>query len=165
MIRVEKDKWRKLILVCLVFVSILSPSQTYAQEDEGGGEDDFFSSSLTDFGIVIGSGVFGAILGLSTLSFVDEPKDHLKNILVGGAIGVIIGVGIVAYTAARKGKSGYEGGDEAYYWKKQTEKELVFSGANRVKWHVDMVEKQWDHRERITRDMKTSPQLTFAFSF
>jgi hypothetical protein len=45
------------------------------------------------------------VLGLSTLSFAKEPKNHLRNILVGGALGVIIGVGIVAFNQANASKS------------------------------------------------------------
>jgi hypothetical protein len=50
----------------------------------------------------------GAILGLSTLSFVDEPGDHLKNILFGGAIGLIIGVAVVAYSQAQGSQEAIE---------------------------------------------------------
>ena len=46
------------------------------------------------------TGAFGAVLGLSTLSFVDRPSAHLKNIMIGGALGIILGVGYVAWEAS-----------------------------------------------------------------
>jgi len=54
---------------------------------------------------IVYSGVGGAVLGLSTLSFVSQPSDHLKNILIGGALGIIVGVGYVAYMAATEPSS------------------------------------------------------------
>lgn len=50
-----------------------------------------------DILIVGGLALGGAVLGLSTLSFVEEPKFHTKNIIGGAAFGIIIGVLIVAY--------------------------------------------------------------------
>ncbi len=64
------------------------------------GDESLASRSLNDFYIVAGAGAGGAVLGLSTLSFVDEPSDHSKNILIGGAIGVVIGVIVVVYLQA-----------------------------------------------------------------
>lgn len=40
--------------------------------------------------VVLLSGLGGAILGLSTLSFYDEPQDHLRNIALGGAVALIV---------------------------------------------------------------------------
>ncbi len=56
--------------------------------------------SKNDFMIVLAGGAAGAVLGLSTLSFVSEPDDHYDNILTGGAIGIIAGVLYVAYRQA-----------------------------------------------------------------
>ena len=56
-------------------------------------------------------GAFGAVLGLSTLSFTSQPSKHMKNILIGGALGIIAGVVYVAYDAATTG--GF--GNQAYY--------------------------------------------------
>ena len=58
--------------------------------------------------------------------FVEEPKDHLKNILVGGAIGVIIGVGIVAYKQASVSK-------EVFYEGAQISPD--FRTLDRTAWH------------------------------
>lgn len=37
------------------------------------------------------SGLGGAVLGISTLSFYDRPQDHLSNVAVGGVLGVVLG--------------------------------------------------------------------------
>ena len=75
---------------------------------------------------VAGLGAFGAVLGLSTLSFVDEPGDHLKNIVTGGAIGIIIGVGLVAFNQATKSKDLYD----------ENASLDNFNHGSRVKWHT-----------------------------
>lgn len=49
---------------------------------------------------IIFAGLGGAVLGLSTLSFYGEPQEHLNNISVGFAAGIIIGTGFAAYDAA-----------------------------------------------------------------
>jgi len=73
-----------------------------AQEGGGDGIDAVLQESFDDMYIVMGTGVGGAILGLSTLSFFDRPGDHLKNVWVGGALGVILGVGIITFKQATK---------------------------------------------------------------
>ena len=91
----------------LAFIVIGSLTQSRAQQGAGG--DDIFAKSMQDVWIVIGTTAGGAILGLSTLSFVDEPSEHLKNIVVGGAIGVILGVGVVAFKQASVSQDAYRG--------------------------------------------------------
>ena len=49
---------------------------------------------------IIFSGLGGAILGLSTLSFHGRPQDNLSNIAVGFAIGIIAGTVYTTYKAA-----------------------------------------------------------------
>lgn len=49
---------------------------------------------------IIYSGLGGAVLGLSTLSFYGRPQDKLSNIAVGFAVGVIVGTIAVTYSAA-----------------------------------------------------------------
>jgi hypothetical protein len=65
----------------------------FGQEGEGGESSDILSDSMNDVYLVVGAGLGGAVLGLSTLSFVDEPSENLKNVVVGGALGLIVGVG------------------------------------------------------------------------
>lgn len=47
--------------------------------------------------VIIFSGLGGAFLGLSTLSFYGRPQDHLQNISTGFAIGIIGGVTYTFY--------------------------------------------------------------------
>jgi hypothetical protein len=70
-----------------------------ADDEKGSG---LLDDSVRDMTTVFASGAAGAVLGLSTLSFVDTPSDHLKNISVGGAIGIVIGVSIVVFNQAGK---------------------------------------------------------------
>ena len=65
-----------------------------------GDSGDIFEKSVGDLTLVGALGAAGGVIGLSTLSFVDEPEDHLDNIMVGAALGIIIGVGWVAYGQA-----------------------------------------------------------------
>jgi hypothetical protein len=81
---------KKLILIIIVCSSIPA----------GFSQSTFYGDPLRDVTIVGACAVGGAVLGLSTLPFTEEPGDHLKNILVGGAIGLIFGVAIVAYSQA-----------------------------------------------------------------
>lgn len=83
---------QKLATFIMIFLFILNPIAAYSEESAGSG---FVDDSVKDMSIVMGMGLAGAILGLSTLSFVEEPSQHTKNIAVGGALGVIIGVSAV----------------------------------------------------------------------
>jgi len=81
------------------------PLRSFAQDAAA----TLISETKRDITIVGASGIGGAVLGLSTLSFVEEPTKNLKNILIGGAIGIIVGVGVVAYLQGTKSKDSYEG--------------------------------------------------------
>ena len=86
--------WQKMwrMTFCFfIFCSSLLPNsnQGFAQE---GGSTGVLGDSLRDLYTVAGVGVAGSVLGLSTLSFVEEPGENLKNIVTGGAIGIILGV-------------------------------------------------------------------------
>jgi hypothetical protein len=50
------------------------------------------------------AGLGGAVLGLSTLSFYGRPQEHLGNIAIGFAIGVVFGTVYVTYNTATKPK-------------------------------------------------------------
>ncbi len=90
---------QKLASVLIIFLLILTSFSGMAQEEKNSG---FVDDSLQDMSIVLGSGLAGAVLGLSTLSFVEKPSEHMKNIAVGGAIGIVIGVGVVIFGQATK---------------------------------------------------------------
>ena len=89
---------QKLATFIMIFLFILNPIAAHS-EDAGSG---FVDDSVKDMSVVFGMGLAGAILGLSTLSFVDEPSQHTKNIAVGGAVGIIIGVSAVIVGQASK---------------------------------------------------------------
>jgi hypothetical protein len=90
---------QKLATLMTIILLTLNPVAAQAQDASGGGLVD---DSLRDMTIVFGTGLFGAVLGLSTLSFVEEPSKHTKNIAVGGAVGIIIGVGVVVFNQASR---------------------------------------------------------------
>lgn len=90
---------KKITSLLLAAIILINPLQLRAQENVSAGS---FDESLQDLTVVLGAGGVGAILGLSTLSFVDKPKDHMKNVAIGGAIGIVIGVGIVIFGQATK---------------------------------------------------------------
>lgn len=50
------------------------------------------------------AGLGGAVLGLSTLSFYGRPQEHLGNIAIGFAVGVVFGTVYVTYNTATKPK-------------------------------------------------------------
>ena len=114
---------KKLFIFCFSILALFSQA-TYAQKSLGNKE--LIDSSITDLIIVGGTGSMGAILGLSTLSFVDEPSEHLKNVYMGASIGIIIGVSFVAYQTANR---------EQENLVKQWNTTPTFNTVNRVAWH------------------------------
>jgi len=108
---------------CVAFLSLVAfCTQPVAAQ----ANTNIVEQSLTDMYTVAGLGAAGAVLGLSTLSFVEEPGDHLKNIVVGAAIGVIAGVGVVAWMQAEKSKQSMSS--------KSTQD---FPTSRRVRWHKE----------------------------
>jgi len=92
--------YMKFVLVVLM---VIFSFNSIAQDKNA--VDGLVDDSKNDLMIVLGGGLAGAVLGLSTLSFVDEPKDHTKNILAGASVGIIAGVIFVAYNQAYKTKN------------------------------------------------------------
>lgn len=89
-----------------VFIAIvamnISIGTSFAQSE--GGLGGIVDDTKQDVLLVLGGGLAGAVLGLSTLSFVEEPKEHTRNILVGASIGIIAGVALVAFKQANKSR-------------------------------------------------------------
>ena len=115
--------FKKLFIFCFSILALFSQN-SYAQKSLGSNE--LVDSSINDLIIVGGTGSMGAILGLSTLSFVDEPSEHLKNVYMGASIGIIIGVSFVAYQTANR---------EQENLVKQWDITPTFSTSKRVAWH------------------------------
>jgi hypothetical protein len=110
---------------CLAFLLFSSPVQA---QQEGG--KPIYGDPMQDITLVGACTVGGAVLGLSTLPFTEEPGDHLKNILVGGAIGLIIGVALVAYVQANKTNTYYGAGLSV-----EAENLVGFSTQDRIQYH------------------------------
>lgn len=85
-------------------------------------EDDIVKNTQNDIMLVGASAAAGAVLGISTLSFVDKPSQHISNIWTGAAFGVIAGVILVAYNSAQKGSEELQASNE-------------FNSFERVAWH------------------------------
>ena len=89
-----------LLALCLSWQNLCAQGATSS-------ESDVLEDSLTDIYIVTGTSLSGAILGLSTLSFTSDPSANTNHIVVGSALGVILGVAVVAWRQANKSKDYY----------------------------------------------------------
>lgn len=99
---------RHKLLALFLTLALTVSGQVRAQAAGGGNADPILADTMANVWIVVGTMGGGAILGLSTLSFVDEPSENLDHIVTGGAIGIIIGVGIVGFLQATKSQQLYE---------------------------------------------------------
>ena len=96
------------ILILIASLAVVVPSGSALAQPSTG------QNSARPFGprkqvaVIIFSGLAGAILGLSTLSFYGRPQDKLANIPVGAAVGIIVGTTYSTYKAATEGRSFYE---------------------------------------------------------
>ncbi len=143
-----------LTLLCFALF-LVNPQKAQAQ---AGGGDDIFAESMTDALTVASIGGIGAILGLSTLSFVEEPSEHLKNIVVGGAIGIIVGVAVVAYKQASVSKDLYQ--ESAFLSPSETPE---MTTAMRNSWHN---KNHYQINDGLgTNSASTVPGVNFQFSF
>lgn len=55
-------------------------------------------------------GLIGSLLGTASLAFVKHGSDHLENIAIGGALGIMAGTGYGVYTVANRSLVEYENG-------------------------------------------------------
>lgn len=111
---------KKLLSLLLCLQILILPAM--AQEGEGGENSDFVKNTQMDMIVVAGATGAGAILGLSTLSFVDDPSRHLRNVWTGAAIGLIAGVCFVAYNSAQRGTEDLQSSKD-------------FNTSERASWH------------------------------
>lgn len=133
------------LLIFILILPIFSP-EVGAQEETSAEEASFVQETISDLSIVGGMGLAGVVLGLSTLPFYEEPRDHYKNLLVGGALGIIAGVGLVAYLKATEG-----GISEGGYSKLAPDGS--FSTTERYSWH-----------QSATPDLRASSNELFLMS-
>lgn len=123
-----------MISVICVFSLNTFTSNAYAQA--GNEMDDLVQGTKSDLLVVVGGGLAGAVLGLSTLSFVEEPKKHTRNIIVGASIGIIIGVGYVAMSQATKSQEMFYGEDPQASLEEDVKD---FNTYARFDWHDEQV--------------------------
>lgn len=116
--------------------------------------DQLVQDSKNDLLVVVSGGLAGAILGLSTLSFVEEPKEHTRNILVGASVGIIAGVGYVAFSQANKSRDLLYGpsGEEAY------KSSSNFGTFARIDWHHE----KFQERSNL---ISAPAQLGYSFKY
>lgn len=106
----------KRVFAIILLFSLCGASMAQDQPQEETSNNDVFESSKSDFMIVVAGGLAGAILGLSTLSFYDEPKEHTNNILMGASLGLIAGVVVVAMGQATQSQNmNYSGHHPNFY--------------------------------------------------
>lgn len=111
-----------------IFICFFHTQNASSQDNQG--LDGLVDETKQDIMLVLGAGLAGAVLGLSTLSFVEEPKEHTRNILVGASIGVIVGVAFVAFNQANKSRDLiYSSGDY------DDSASLDFKTLERDQWH------------------------------
>ena len=128
------NKISRSILALLLLLSTSSSSFGQGKESM----DELVTESKNDLLIVVSGGLAGAILGLSTLSFVEEPKEHTRNILVGASIGIIAGVGYVAFSQANKSRDMLYGPTS----RKGLSPGREFGTYARAEWHLKEVEER-----------------------
>lgn len=134
------------LLICFLLITLSANS--FAQDEE-----DYVVNHKNDLLIVVGGGLAGAVLGLSTLSFVEEPKDHTRNIVVGAAVGIIAGVAYVAFNQANQSKQLILGPqDEAYFNPKE------FDTNKRVAWHYEELNSKTSFSNSLN-------QINYSFKF
>lgn len=128
----------------ITFIFLFTTTTALFAQDTGSAatsssQDDILGESMQDLSIVGGMGVAGAVIGLSTLSFVEVPGDNLRNILVGGAIGIILGVGIVAYKQATRTNETYDASIR------------TFGTTERMAWHKQSFQKnETNHKNNVS---------------
>lgn len=93
---------KHIINLALTLIVTFSISTSSFAQDADADLDGLVSETKNDLLVVVGAGLAGAILGLSTLSFVEEPKEHTQNIIMGASLGIIAGVAYVAVSQATK---------------------------------------------------------------
>jgi hypothetical protein len=140
---------KNLSLILLAAILLTQAPSTLAQE-AGTKQDSIVDDSVRDISVVLGAGAVGAILGLSTLSFVETPSDHLKNISIGGAVGIIIGVGVVIFSQATRNSVGAGLGFEEIPMNPDK-----FANLTRVEFSND----------KIAKNYLKVPNVGFNFSF
>lgn len=115
---------KKLFIFVLVLQFFINGPILNTALAQNGAEDDLLKNTQNDLILVGAAGAGGAVLGLSTLSFVERPSQHIYNIWAGAAIGVIAGVIFVAYNSAQRGSE-------------ELQASVNFNSTERFAWHSE----------------------------
>lgn len=108
-----------------ILLSILVLTLSFSFPSWGQAEPaDVVKQTQGDLLVVVGAGVGGAVLGLSTLSFYDTPSKHISNVWTGAAVGIIAGVIFVAVSHAQKAQDDFASTKD-------------FTTSDRFAWHSD----------------------------
>lgn len=145
----------KLLNIFFIFTLVVTLSSKAFAQDNAKDVEELVQGTKNDLLVVISGGLAGAVLGLSTLSFVDEPKEHTRNIIVGASIGIIAGVGYVAYSQAAKSQEMMYGPAEGEAVKFNPKD---FNTYARSSWHYKKVFEQ-------SNTINTPNQIVYSFSF
>ena len=111
------------------------------------------SGTRKQIAIIIFSGLAGGILGLSTLSFYGRPQDHLSNIALGFAVGIISGTIYTSYKAATKPYETFDANSAA-------ERPFQGSGANNEIFVSDTIA-----RAQIKVNSSEVPLFSYGWTF
>ncbi|MES2855796.1 MAG: hypothetical protein V4692_08030 [Bdellovibrionota bacterium] len=92
---------RQMMKLFLVFnLMIFAATSSFAQGANSADAKPGTKGPRKQLATILFTGLGGAVLGLSTLSFYGRPQDKLENIAIGFAVGVILGTSYVTYKAA-----------------------------------------------------------------
>jgi len=139
---------KKSFFLFTLMATLLSYGTTAFAEQTA---DTIVDDSLRDISLVIGSGAVGAVLGLSTLSFVDRPSEHTRNIAVGGAIGIVVGVAVVIFSQATRSSFA-------------NSKNLLEVPLNAEKY-ATLTRHEFSEEKIAKSQLSNNPSLGYSFSF
>ncbi|MCB0364281.1 MAG: hypothetical protein H6624_14275 [Bdellovibrionaceae bacterium] len=97
-----------LVMAIILCLSVGAPAAEAQYPNNNNSQQATAIGPRKQLATIIFSGLAGAILGLSTLSFYGRPQDKLSNIAIGFAVGIIAGTVYTTYQAATKPKTYFE---------------------------------------------------------
>lgn len=93
---------KKILQVFVAVMICLTSTTSFAQGASSGG-----IGVRRGLAVMMFSGLAGAVIGLSTLSFYGEPQEHIGNIWTGLAVGAGLG-GAYLFSQSSKSTSAFE---------------------------------------------------------
>ena len=97
---------RILLVLSFLLSTFEGAPKVWAQQTVGEKSD--LTGTRKQLATIIFAGLAGALLGLSTLSFYGRPQEHLSNLAMGFAFGVIGGTIFTTYKAAANPYDAYD---------------------------------------------------------